>query len=99
MEANGKPINTRRWEAWREGIEDYLYIHLLDRALSAGGVEEERARAGRKLIADFCDLYETQTDHAYLGDRRKGWLVSAADARLSEAYRRQLAAEILQWQE
>ena len=99
LEANGKPINTRRWEAWREGIEDYLYIHLLDRALSAGGVEEERARAGRKLIADFCDLYETQTDHAYLGDRRKGWRVSAADARLSEAYRRQLAAEILHWQE
>ncbi|MCH7725248.1 MAG: hypothetical protein IH991_02015 [Planctomycetes bacterium] len=25
-DTGSQPINTRRWEAWREGIEDYLYI-------------------------------------------------------------------------
>lgn len=87
---DGKPINTRRWEAWREGIEDYLYLYLLDQALGADGARAELIEEGRQLIAEFCDLYERQTDHRYLGDRRRGWSVSAQVAQRTEQVRRRM---------
>ena len=90
-----EPINTRRWEAWREGIEDYMYLYLLDQALKADSVSDGDVEQGRQLIAEFCNLYETQTDHRYLGERRKGWTVSAGDARRTEECRRQIGRLIV----
>ena len=92
----GKPVNTRRWEAWREGIEDYTYLYLLDRRLRE--TEEVDRPMGRALIAAFCDLYERQTDHAYLGQQRRGWNVSAEVAQQTEQIRRRMA-ELLSQQE
>jgi hypothetical protein len=87
---DGEPVNTRRWEAWREGIEDYLYLHLLDQVLSEG--EDAPVAEGRKLIEAFCDLYARQSDHRYLGERRRGWTVSADVARETERLRRRMGA-------
>ncbi len=86
----GKPVNTRRWEAWREGIEDYTYLYLLDRRLRE--TEGPGSQMGRELIAAFCDLYERQTDHSYLGQQRRGWSVSAEVAQQTEQIRRRIAA-------
>ena len=89
-------MNTRRGEAWREGIEDYTYLYLLDRRLRE--TEEADRPMGRALIAAFCDLYERQTDHAYLGQQRRGWNVSAEVAQQTEQIRRRMA-ELLSQQE
>lgn len=40
-------IPSKRWEAWREGIEDYAYLHLLQRRLAAC----ERAGIAREALA------------------------------------------------
>jgi len=48
------PVTSRRWEAWRDGLEDYLYLHLLreaaEQARSAGKTTD--ADAAEKLIED-----------------------------------------------
>ena len=96
LDGSEGPINTRRWEAWREGIEDYVYIFLLDQVLKADGIGDEQVEVGRQLIDDFCDLHETQTDHSYLRDRRKGWRISAPDAGRMEQLRRRIGQILLE---
>ncbi|MEA3401708.1 MAG: hypothetical protein U9R79_10755 [Armatimonadota bacterium] len=46
-------IPGKRWEAWREGIEDWVCLWLLDRELEAGGGDREwlQATVGEVLAA------------------------------------------------
>jgi hypothetical protein len=54
------PIQTIQWEALREGVDDYRYLHTLkelaDKAAGAPGIE--RARAGRKAKRALRDIVE-----------------------------------------
>ena len=45
--------NTRRWEAWRDGVEDYQYLHLL---------RQLAEKAGPDLRQEALSLIETSTD-------------------------------------
>ena len=38
------PLSSLRWEAQRDGIEDYEYLAMLERALQAKGVADPKAR-------------------------------------------------------
>ncbi|MCD6361190.1 MAG: DUF4091 domain-containing protein, partial [Armatimonadetes bacterium] len=45
-------IPSRRWEAWREGVEDYTLLWMLRRAVTDGrGNAEDRAEARELLEA------------------------------------------------
>ncbi len=46
------PIDSRRFEAWRDGIDDYCYLWLLDRAINAAqthGAPEEQLDSLRQV--------------------------------------------------
>ena len=42
--ASGRPIDTRQWEGWREGVDDVRYLSTLLEALDAA--EEDGRTAG-----------------------------------------------------
>jgi hypothetical protein len=43
-------IPSRRWEATREGIEDYCYLYMLQQAINTGNIVGSKADARRLLI-------------------------------------------------
>ncbi|MDD5597776.1 MAG: sugar-binding protein [Victivallaceae bacterium] len=46
-------IPGKRWEAWREGVEDYLYLDILEKAVreaEAKGIALKTAQSARTLI-------------------------------------------------
>ena len=45
------PVTSRRLEAWREGLEDYKLLWVLNKAAGASGQNPARARAARERIA------------------------------------------------
>ena len=94
--AYNQPVNTRRWEAYREGIEDYMYLHLLDNLLKTKEPDAALATKARKLMADACLEFELATDHAYLdGEQKRGWIVTGDNAKTTEAQRKQIAKLII----
>ena len=44
------PVTSRRWEAWREGLEDYLYLHLLKSAAAATDAQTPRTMTPRVIV-------------------------------------------------
>jgi len=49
--AGEKLIPSRRWEAWREGVEDYEYLVRLQRAVEAVGSQDRAAaRRARRVL-------------------------------------------------
>ncbi len=94
--ADGEPVNTRRWEAYREGIEDYLYLYLLDNLLKTKKPHAGLAAKARKLMADACLEFELATDHRYLGERKRRWIVTGANAKATQAQRKQIAELIVE---
>ena len=96
--ADDQPVNTRRWEAYREGIEDYMYLHLLDNLLKTKEPDAALAAKARKLMADACLEFELATDHGYLGERKRGWIVTGANAKTTQAQRKQIAELIIKLQ-
>ena len=96
--ADDQPVNTRRWEAYREGLEDYLYLHLLDSLLKTKRPDASLAAKARKLMADACLEFELATDHGYLGERKRGWIVTGANAKTTQAQRKQIAELIIKLQ-
>jgi len=51
---DGSPVDSTRWELFREGLEDYLYLHLCQKLVKrwakAGGLREQiRAETERNL--------------------------------------------------
>ena len=65
-------IPSRRWEAFREGTEDFEYLHQLQRAIAeageAGVAAPERARAAT-LLKDTVDNVLTTPDDSSRYDR------------------------------
>jgi hypothetical protein len=44
-------IPSRRWEAWREGVEDYTYLWMLRQAVTDGQGKAQTRRAAERLLA------------------------------------------------
>ena len=69
-----KIIPSRRWEAWREGIEDYTWLFLLQQAVErhvpAGGETEQTATA-RQVLADALDQVLSNPDDLSLADAHR----------------------------
>ncbi|MDD5596297.1 MAG: sugar-binding protein [Victivallaceae bacterium] len=48
-------IPSKRWEAWREGVEDYLYLYILEKTIrdaEAKGIALKTVKSARALIAE-----------------------------------------------
>jgi hypothetical protein len=58
------PVDSVRWEILREGIEDYEYFKLLEKAVaSAGGKLRPRAAEARKLLAVPESIFKSARDY------------------------------------
>ncbi len=58
------PVDSVRWEILREGIEDYEYFKLLEKAVaSAGGKLRARAAEARKLLAIPGSVFKSAEDY------------------------------------
>ncbi len=65
-------IPSKRWEAWREGIEDYTYLWMLREAIAAGrGSEADRTAARRLLEERVGKVVAAQTPAALAAARRE----------------------------
>jgi len=93
---DGQPVNTRRFDAYRDGIEDYLYVRCLDELLSQPDVAPETVQKGRELLKAACEEYRTIGDWQYLGELRKRWQLTEEIAARTQAQRRQVAEMITQ---
>lgn len=71
------PITSRRWEASREGIEDWQIMRLLER-LAVG--DEVRAQAARKLVEETIDTVLSNKDDRDLAGASRIKLIDAAVA-------------------
>ena len=80
--AAGEPVASVRWEAWREGVEDYEYLHAL-RCLVAEG---RRHGVDRTLVARGASTLD-----AVVGEV----LASGADSTVVYLARRRLTEAIL----
>lgn len=69
------PITSRRWEASREGIEDWQILRLLE-DLAAG--DEARSRAARRLRDETIRKVLTNKDDRDLADASRITLIDAA---------------------
>jgi hypothetical protein len=47
------PVNSIRWEILREGIEDYEYFKLLEKAVGEAGGKAPKAAREAKALLDF----------------------------------------------
>jgi hypothetical protein len=47
------PVNSIRWEILREGVEDYEYFVLLEKALKAAGTKKRALAERAKALLDF----------------------------------------------
>ncbi len=97
--ADGEPVNTRRWEGYREGIEDYIYLHLLDSLLKTKKLDKDTVARARKLMDEACLEFELATDHGYLGKRKRRWVVTEENVKTTRAQRKQIAELIIKLQE
>ena len=62
-------IPSKRWEATREGIEDYVYLHLLKQAISK--VSPEAAAKAKKLLDSLPDKVLKDDNNPHLADKAK----------------------------
>lgn len=77
LKANGEVVvPSRRWEAWREGIEDYEYLHVLQERIETcvkEGCSDTLVRASRETLVAIVQevLADTEgADRVYEARRR-----------------------------
>ena len=72
-------VPGKRWEASREGVEDYAYLHLLKQALSnrRQATGSEAIEAGEKLLAFWPERVLEAADNPLLADRAKKEVIEA----------------------
>ncbi|MBN2562105.1 MAG: DUF4091 domain-containing protein [Phycisphaerae bacterium] len=74
------PITSRRWEASREGIEDWQIIRLLGRLADTPGHNAPPATKARKLIDEALDRVLSKKDQRELANEYRIRLIDAAVA-------------------
>ena len=63
--------NTRRWEAFRDGIEDYQYLHLLKQRAETAPEDQKKealdflAKAPDDMLAEVSDAFRRAKSHAH----------------------------------
>jgi hypothetical protein len=95
----GGPISTLRHDAYRDGVEDYLYVRMLDELLSKPGVAAQTVKDGRELLKAASEEYRTIGDWGYLGKLKKKWQLTEEIAARTQAQRKQIAELIIKLQE
>ena len=75
--ATGGPITSRRWEASREGIEDWQIMRLVEGLARGDAPAADRAR---KLIAEALETVLTRKDELDLANAYRLKLIEAAAA-------------------
>jgi hypothetical protein len=89
------PISTLRHDAYRDGVEDYLYVRMLDELLSKPGVDAQTVKQGRDLLKAASEEYRTIGDWGYLGKLKKKWQLTEEIAARTQAQRQQIAELII----
>ncbi len=92
----GSLIDTLRHEAYRDGVEDYLYVRMLDELLSKPGVDPQTVKQGRDLLKAASEEYRTIGDWGYLGKQKKKWQLTEEIAARTQAQRKQIAELIIE---
>ncbi len=68
------PIPSRRWEAWREGMQDHLYLHVLktrlDRA-EQSGIAKPAIQSGRNTLNTQVERVLSTNDPETVEDARR----------------------------
>ena len=90
------PISTLRHDAYRDGVEDYLYVRMLDELLSKPGVDAQTVKQGRELLKVASEEYRTIGDWGYLGELRKKWQLTEEIAARTQAQRKRIAELIVE---
>lgn len=97
------PITTRRLEAWREGLEDYKLLWIIDRAAGADGQDPALARSARDRIGTAVEevLAEPRTGeilqrwrHTLLEDAGKLCAAAPLDVKVVETTTTQRSATL-----
>jgi hypothetical protein len=72
-------VPGKRWEATREGVEDYAYLYLLKRAISdhPRGADSQAAREKEKLLAFWPEEVQEKADNPLLADEAKRQIIKA----------------------
>ena len=72
-------VPGKRWEATREGVEDYTYLYLLRRAIDdhPPGADAQAVRKAEKLLAVAPDVVLEQADDPLLADKAKRRIIEA----------------------
>ena len=65
------PIPSRRWEAFRDGLEDYCYLWLLDRVASAARPSRAAAQAKQLLRTVAPEVLAETRDPTRMLERRR----------------------------
>ena len=78
-------IPSRRWEAWREGIEDYTYLDTLAQMIKRRGPSSESDRARRTLEAALERVLSAPEDDTQAELHRRKVLQAIVDLSASDA--------------
>ncbi len=70
-------IPTRRWEATREGIEDYSYLWMLQQAVKAGKLKD--STAAKRMLVDLPRELLKNPDDTWRADRAKEQVLKALE--------------------
>jgi len=74
------PISSRRWEASREGIEDWQIMRLVERLAKVEGIDKQAATRARKLVDEALDTVLSKKDKPDLANRYRVKLIKTAVA-------------------
>lgn len=78
----GEPATSRRWEAFREGIEDYCYLWLLKETIEKAKKEGIDTIKAEEILSRFIpDVYDSRDADAILRYRDK---IAAETVRLNQ---------------
>ncbi len=86
----GKPITSRRWEASREGVEDWQLLRLVKRLADAAGPQGD---AARKLIVDALNQVTAEPKDVGRAAAYRLRLIAAAEQLAGRAPLRVLKAQ------
>ncbi|MEA3402627.1 MAG: DUF4091 domain-containing protein, partial [Armatimonadota bacterium] len=71
-------IPSIRWEAWREGVEDYTLLAMVAEALEGGECPEAARRAGRRALEAADEAVAERSPRAVASARRQALLALRA---------------------
>ena len=71
-------IPSKRWEAWREGVEDYTYLWMLREAIAEGRGTEAQRSAAQSLLGELPARVVGKRTPQALGEARRSLLRALA---------------------